>query len=522
MPRCRECNGCLNHQDGFNCRKCKWCLDSKREGGPNRLRKPCKFRTCVQNKGGKQVKRMKVKNIKSLKKSKGKKKVIRRDSGFDQGKGSESGDSGSQGLVEQGEEEVVVSGGRDSGVGSHDGEGRDWGRKVKNKGEIRIMNRMARLLEELSQSTSGQVSVVFQPGDHPNLPGLQKEQTVLCFPGAKVQGDQGVTVGDWQVEGDHLARLGLEEGDVLACRMPDLHCGSQVVATVGLGLDLARLGRKRRQYKERVVTWLMALLELSFPDKLRSAAVDITWETLEENLEYVNECEVEEANQFALAVLELPDDVIEMASIAFEEDVPQLVSASPSSASQLDLTGLSLNTTALNHAVDTVLLGQPVHGEDDNFSYTATVLDMDLDSLTSLMTPHRLGQNSDRLVFQSQSQSLYETPVLEGGHILDYPPLPHLPNNLELTPLTTTHHLPDQNTPVVTDEHLNSALSAGAPVTLNTNNMATIKAAPPTPRHPDTHPFQSPVVDGDGEGRPGKRARKEPRRFKDFTSPVLK
>ena len=79
---------------------------------------------------------MKVKNVKSVKKSKGKKKVIRRDSGFDQGKGSESGDSGSQGLVEQGEEEVVVGGGRDSGVGSHDGEGRDWGRKVKNKSEI--------------------------------------------------------------------------------------------------------------------------------------------------------------------------------------------------------------------------------------------------------------------------------------------------------------------------------------------------------------------------------------------------
>jgi len=450
---------------------------------------------------------MKVKNVKSVKKSKGKKKVIRRDSGFDQGKGSESGDSGSQGLVEQGEEEVVVGGGRDSGVGSHDGEGRDWGRKVKNKSEIRIMNRMARLLEELSQSTSGQVSVVFQPGDHPNLPGLQKDKTVLCFPGGKVQGDQGVTVGDWQVEGDHLARLGLEEGDVLACRMPDLHCGSQIVATVGLGLDLARLGRKRRQYKERVVTWLMALLELSFPDKLRSAAVDITWETLEENLEYVNECEVEEANQFAISVLELPDDVIEMASIAFEEDVPQLVSASPTSASQLDLTGLSLNTTALNHAVDTVLLGQPVHGEDDNFSYTATVLDMDLDSLTSLMTPHRLGQNSDQLLFQSQSQSsLYETPVLEGGHTLEYPPLPHLPNNLQLTPLTTTHYLPDQATPVVTDEHLSSGLFA----------------APPSPRHLATHPLQSPVVDGDGEGRPGKRARKEPRRFKDYTSPVLK
>ena len=33
-----------------------------------------------------------------------------------------------------------------------------------------------------------------------------------------------------------------------------------------------------------------------------------------------------------------------------------------------------------------------LHGEDDNYSYTATVLDMDqldLDSLTSLMTPSK-------------------------------------------------------------------------------------------------------------------------------------
>jgi len=519
MPRCNKCNGCLNHQDGYNCRKCKWCLDTKREGGPNKLRKPCMFRTCVLAKKGEDVKRMKVKNPKT-KKRKGKKKVLRRDSGFDQGKSCESGDSASQQLVEQGEEEARVGGGRDSGVGSHDGEGRDWGRKVTNKSERRIMNRMARLLEELSQSTSGQVNVVFMPGDHPNLPGLQTQQTVMCFPGRKVQKDQGVTSGDWQVEGDHLTKLGLEEADVLACRMPDLLCGSQVVVTVGLGLDLARLGRKRRQYKERVVTWLMALLELSFPDKLRSAAVDIMWQTLDENLEYVNECGFEEASHFALEVLELPEDVVEMASIVSEEDVPPLDSASPISASQLDLTGLSLNTTALDQAVDTVLLGQPVHGEDDNFSYTATVLDMDqldLDSLTSLMTPHRQpAQTTNQLFFQSQNQfSQQTTPgennLLQVDHMVDYPPLPHLPNNLQLTPFTTSHHFPDQTTSVATDAHFSFGMPDDIPVSLDTSNMVTLKGVE-----------QSPVVEDDGEARPGKRARREPSRFKDYTSPVLR
>lgn len=38
MPRCGECNGCLNHKDGFTCDKCKFCLDSARMGGTCRLR----------------------------------------------------------------------------------------------------------------------------------------------------------------------------------------------------------------------------------------------------------------------------------------------------------------------------------------------------------------------------------------------------------------------------------------------------------------------------------------------------
>ena len=140
-----------------------------------------------------------------------------------------------------------------------------------------------------------------------------------------------MTNGVWQMEGDHLARLGMEEGDVLACRMPDFHTGSQVVVSVGLGLDLARLGNKRKQNKERVVTWLSALLELSFPDKLRSSAVDLVWEMLEENLEYVGECGVEEANQFSESVMELPEDVVEMASIAIDEEIADSPSESPNS-----------------------------------------------------------------------------------------------------------------------------------------------------------------------------------------------
>ena len=183
----------------------------------------------------------------------------------------------------------------------------------------RLVGRMAKLVEELAKSTSGQASVVFQPGHHPNLPGVQTDQPVMCFPGGQAQG--GMTNGVWQMEGDHLARL----------------------------------GNKRKQNKERVVTWLSALLELSFPDKLRSFAVDLVWEMLEENLEYVGECGVEEANQFSESVLELPEDVVEMASIAIDQEITDSPSETPNSSYQLDPTGLSINTTALVQAVDSRL-----------------------------------------------------------------------------------------------------------------------------------------------------------------------
>ena len=57
-PRCGECNGCLNHLDGFTCDKCKFCLDSSRLGGPFRLRQICVYKWCVLNgKGKKDVER---------------------------------------------------------------------------------------------------------------------------------------------------------------------------------------------------------------------------------------------------------------------------------------------------------------------------------------------------------------------------------------------------------------------------------------------------------------------------------
>lgn len=88
MPRCGECNGCLNHADGFTCDTCKYCLDSNRLGGPARLRTPCEKRSCVQNRKGTvvDVQRMKIgekeKGSATRRGRKRKSTPSRRDSGF--------------------------------------------------------------------------------------------------------------------------------------------------------------------------------------------------------------------------------------------------------------------------------------------------------------------------------------------------------------------------------------------------------------------------------------------------------
>ena len=40
--RCGKCDGCL----AVECRKCKHCLDMKKNGGPGNLRRPCVDRVC--------------------------------------------------------------------------------------------------------------------------------------------------------------------------------------------------------------------------------------------------------------------------------------------------------------------------------------------------------------------------------------------------------------------------------------------------------------------------------------------
>jgi len=518
----------MNHSDGYNCEKCKWCLDSKRNGGPNKLRRPCKYRRCVKFQGGKEVTRMSSQFKSKLKrKRKVVKSVERRDSGIEQDKVA--------GTSNMCDAKTGIEGtGRDSGVGSHDGEGRDWGRRITSKNESKLVSRLALLAGEFAQTIPGQITIVHKPSDHPNLPGLREVRNIIVSPGTEEH--KNIVCGNWRIPGDNLAKLGLDESDVLNCRMPDLQTGCQVVASVSLGIDLTRIGNKQRRNKDRVVTWLFTLLELSFPDKLRSTAVSLVWNMLEENFEYMGECEDEEADNFALSSLELPEDVVEMASI-LEENIPESPSQSPISASQLDLTGLSLNTTALDNAVSSLLPGQPVHGEDANYSYTATVLDMDIDSFTSLMTPNRI--NSDQLVLQPEftGYSDHENDLFVQGNLMDYPPLPVLPGNLEITPVSPS---PGPNCKSSNNRGLQCEIKPESLLEFNENRcnsesiekMVDAKAKDTSILIPLTIKLEqqesrtassiAALEVDNSSGRPEKRARREPSRYKDFTSPVLK
>jgi len=504
-------------------------LDSKRLGGPNSLRQVCKFRQClVFMKEGRTIK----KNVKQLKPKSKLKKISRRDSGIESVKNIENSDSD---CLSESEElnimEAVEGTGRDSGVGSHDGEIRDWGRKALKRSDKRLVDRLSNFVEDLAHSTSGEISIVFKSCDHPNLPGHNTEPKILCF-----QGDKKLTsdtFGDWQVEGDHLVNLGIKEEDVLAGRMPEVTTSSQIVVSVGLGIDLVRIGLKKKRNKHCVVAWLTSLLEMSFPDKLKSIATESIWKMLQENYEYVAECTSEEAFHFCRDPLEIPEDVIEMGSIVEEElsEIPN----SPNSASQVDLTGLTVNSTALDQALDSVLLGKPVHGEDDNYCYTATVLDMDnldLSRLANLMSPNRFGASKDQLSLSFLNNATEEKEDKDTNEFSEYPPLPLLSHSLDISQgsfkVTAVEKSP--NPKRLSDEGTNEE------VPCDTANMVTIKGCSPYGyssgtgiRLIRTPPKSSPLLSEEDKTavdsvdiKGAKRVRREPSKFKDYTSPVIK
>jgi len=46
-PRCEKCNGCWNFGQGLTCDACRYCTDSKRLGGPFRLKQACEYKWCL-------------------------------------------------------------------------------------------------------------------------------------------------------------------------------------------------------------------------------------------------------------------------------------------------------------------------------------------------------------------------------------------------------------------------------------------------------------------------------------------
>ena len=222
--------------------------------------------------------------------------------------------------------------GRDSGVGSEGG-GRAWGRREEVRREQELVSRVGEVVLQLGKEAGGEVRVVYTPKKHPNLPGMEGQKVFWEFPAEKIE----VKEEDWETpveRGAALARLGVSEEEVLSCSLPDIARGAAAILRNAVGLDLARIGSKRRQNRERVVSWLFQFFDLSFPGELREEAVRITWEFLRENLEYVAESDKEEAEAFSKSVMQLPADVVEMATV-LSAPCPPIHPSSPTSASSL-------------------------------------------------------------------------------------------------------------------------------------------------------------------------------------------
>ena len=262
----------------------------------------------------------------------------RRDSGFCNNNNNVKDGEAEQNYGEGGGE-CLEGIGRDSGVGSEGG-GRAWGRREEMRREQELISRVGEVVLQLGKEAGGDVKVVYTPKKHPNLPGLEGQRVCWEIPAENMQEKEEDCKRSLEY-GAALTRLGVTEEEVLCCSMPDTGQGGGGVLRNAVGLDLARIGLKRRQNRERVVSWLFQFLDLSFPAELREEAVRISWDFLRENLEYVGESEAEEAEAFAQSTMQLPADLVEMAAV-FSSPCPPLCPSSPTSASSLPQVFLQL------------------------------------------------------------------------------------------------------------------------------------------------------------------------------------
>ena len=227
-----------------------------------------------------------------------------------------------------------------------EGGGQAWGRREEMRREQELVSRVGEVILQLGKEAGGDVRVEYTPKKHPNLPGLEGQKVCWEFPAEKMQEREEECELSLE-HGAALSRLGVTEEEVLSCSMPDTgQSGGQGVLRNAVGLDLARIGSKRRQNRERVVSWLFQFFDLSFPGELREEAVRITWDFLRENLEYVGESDTGEAEAFATSTMQLPADLVEMAAV-FSSPCPRLRPMSPSSASSLPQVLMTSSLTSI-------------------------------------------------------------------------------------------------------------------------------------------------------------------------------
>ncbi len=128
-----------------------------------------------------------------------------------------------------------------------------------------------------------------------------------------------VSPGPFTQPGYFLAGSGFSENDVLDGGSLSSPADAAVMSN-GLALDLYRIAAKRMANRPQVLRFFLNYLAFGIPELLIKSAVKILMAQLEENARYVGECgDSEEAVNFLISPFEVPEDILEMASIADEQ-----------------------------------------------------------------------------------------------------------------------------------------------------------------------------------------------------------
>jgi len=367
---------------------------------------------------------------------------VRRDSGYSPQ--NEDSDSGSSNNNVDKAGSSTLNGARascDSGLGSPSplAAARRWGRKYTRRSELRQLKNINRALEELASLHGGEIVFSYTPRAHPNLPYLNNDKTVLVIPKKAFEPPARLSSQKPSQPGDFLRRAGLTSDDLLAGRLPEIPRGGLAVVSNGLALDLLAVAEEEPENASAIVQFIFHFLEIGAAEVLQDRAVQGTLRCIRENQEYITSCtDPYERENFLFAPFILPRSVEEMCTLNEVEctkdleepydEVATLGMNAPTSPpveergkmyvdenqvcgfqimgdegiKTLEISSIQ-DLPAVNCQVssDDFILDQNswptqdeysvIHSEDENFSVTATVIDLNATELVNHLIPEDEG-----------------------------------------------------------------------------------------------------------------------------------